>query len=705
MYDTTSGLTGAAQTRHPARCSRGYFHPSSDLEVSALIELARKRGCQLRVRGAGHSVPAAIASDGRLEGDPHEHIDIELDRLTTVAFDDGRMQVRVGAGCRLGRDPRDPTARSTRENGLCAQLHARGWALPNLGGISEQTVAGFFMTGSAGGSTRHDAHRAIVGLRVVDGLGRVRALTPADGDAFFAAGVSMGLLGVVTELTLQCEPAFDVCGAEQVVRFEDAPFDPFGSGPGSLEGFLRDEDYARVEWWPQRGINRFVIWRAQRMRDGDYTAETGPKGALRREPFATFHELGAPVLTQAVGALALSAVAAWRPALARVLSPRAAERIADVTSLAGLGRVKRSLYDEFVPLSREPRCFRDAWLDALPMDHALDERALPMSFCELWFDIERTGEIVRRLASLYESMGDAAAGLMAVELYAGCATEFLLSPGYRRTSVRVNFYWYNAAPAAPDAFLERFITLLSDLAPRFHWGKLLPQGAAALARRHTPQWEAFLRERAAFDPEGVFLTRYWRAQVLSEGAPGPAPLAKRPSIDFVTSRRFRFPLLFALDPVAPAAIEDQPNVFRLSEKFDEPLDRMWERIATFRGSTEWVPFMLHAELLTDAWDALHASAIQTFGPGLSAVFQTTERVPQARWCSTVTRASLPLVQAVGERFELTATQDGGTHVTWTFGFTVGARFAFANNVVSTLFRQWFRASFRRLARLTGSHSP
>ncbi len=83
-----------------------------------------------------------------------------LDRMIAVSFPPeqhsgnvGLKLVKVQAGCRLNVDPEDPTGQSKEANGLCAQLQARGWALPDLGGIAAQSIAGFLSTGSAGGKS------------------------------------------------------------------------------------------------------------------------------------------------------------------------------------------------------------------------------------------------------------------------------------------------------------------------------------------------------------------------------------------------------------------------------------------------------------------------------------------------------------------------------------------------------------------------
>src|SRR5690606_10675058 len=140
----------------------GFYHPGSEDELRELIAAARASGRKLRVRGAGHSEPGAYEAGAG-------NFDVLLDRMSSVEFDDAAMQVTVGGGCHLGVDPEDPSGTSTRENSLLTRLDRRGWALPTTGGITRQTVAGFLMTGSAGGSLAHSAGDLIVRLRLMDG--------------------------------------------------------------------------------------------------------------------------------------------------------------------------------------------------------------------------------------------------------------------------------------------------------------------------------------------------------------------------------------------------------------------------------------------------------------------------------------------------------------------------------------------------------
>ncbi|MGC4083050.1 MAG: FAD-binding protein [Vicinamibacterales bacterium] len=146
--------------------THGWFHPADEADVVRFVRAARAARRRVRVRGAHHSVPSAVAG-------PRDIV-LVLDRFRHIDIDTRTWEVSAGAGLRLGVDPLNPRAASDAT--LCPALHAAGRALPNLGGIVHQTVAGFLATGSAGGSTRFDAAASVVGLRFVDGHGDVHRL-------------------------------------------------------------------------------------------------------------------------------------------------------------------------------------------------------------------------------------------------------------------------------------------------------------------------------------------------------------------------------------------------------------------------------------------------------------------------------------------------------------------------------------------------
>lgn len=295
-----SGLENPDQLSSPiSRSKDGCYHPSSEEEIVELVRHARRTGKQLRVFGSSHSVFRAIVTD-RFAGKntPEDEIQLVLDRYQAIGTPrpdpehPGMMLVEVEAGCHLGLspcrltqariEPGGPSVADVRapspwhsgswEESLNYQLHHRyGLALPDLGGITHQTVSGFLATGSSGGTVKWSAHEAVVAMRLIDGEGRVRVLERGGENAelFSAAGVSLGLLGVISKITFRCIPRFDVIGSEtisatrlseQIDFYADRP----ASGLPELDRYLVEADYTRLMWWPQYGFDRLVVWEARR---------------------------------------------------------------------------------------------------------------------------------------------------------------------------------------------------------------------------------------------------------------------------------------------------------------------------------------------------------------------------------------------------------------------------------------------------------
>ena len=196
------------------RDKHGFIHPSTEEQIRKLIKDANNEGKKVRVRGSGHSVSGAILTDLHAENPMDEReINLVLDKYTVVRFDEARKRVTVQAGCLLVYNSKHP---SEDKVGLLPRIDEKGWALPDLGGIAHQTVAGFVSTGSAGGSLQASLDPNIVAIRIIDGKGNPHDLSENnESNLFHATGVSMGLLGVISTVTFQCIDRFDIKGACQ----------------------------------------------------------------------------------------------------------------------------------------------------------------------------------------------------------------------------------------------------------------------------------------------------------------------------------------------------------------------------------------------------------------------------------------------------------------------------------------------------------
>ena len=592
-------------------------HPASEAEVQELVAHARARSVPLRVIGTGHSVDRAIL-------DPHG-IAIKLDRLDSVEFDDARMRVTAGGGVRLGGDPR---TRSPVESGLCFRLEQRGWALPVTAGVTHQTVAGFLMTGSAGGSRRHALTEQVAGMRLVDGTGELHELTEDD-ELLDAAGVSMGLLGVVTAVTLRCVPRFDVEGVERITSADELD---------AANRLLADNEYARAYWWPQRGVDKLSVWTARSL--------PGPPA-----PDPTPYRL--------------------LPAVAGSTTPAQAVAGTAIGAACRSGRWNRglaALYNAFLPDGEEQR-FRDAWWRILPQDDELDERFFDSTWCELWIPAEHTQEAIRRLREHYRTGGVKATGAYTLEVYGAPPSRFWLSPGHGRESTRLNVCWHERTKGDPrETYFPQFWSLLSDLDFRMHWGKHRfpdPHRAAAHARRAHARLPDFLELRGNMDPDGVFLSDYWREQLGVTDAPRRGTPTDSGSPRTAGTPGRRWPLLFKLRPSDAGFGERAPHAIDITVTLRSSAEEIYDGIVNLTGARDWLPDFVRARWV-EGPDADGRQVVEETFKFMSQRVRTFVAEPGRHWMASIDACTLPLGRELMEDLELEPLPDGGTRVRWRY---------------------------------------
>lgn len=115
-----------------------------------------------------------------------------------ISLDKEAKKVTVGAGITYGK--------------LSPYLQENGFALHNLASLPHISVAGACITATHGsGEKNGNLATAVSGLEIVNAAGDVIHLSrEKDGDRFNAAVVNLGALGVVTKVTLDLMPAFNV---------------------------------------------------------------------------------------------------------------------------------------------------------------------------------------------------------------------------------------------------------------------------------------------------------------------------------------------------------------------------------------------------------------------------------------------------------------------------------------------------------------
>ncbi|WCN80224.1 FAD-binding protein [Micromonospora sp. LH3U1] len=173
--------------------AQAFHRPTSVDELRRLVAGSTR----IRAVGSGHSFNRFGDTDGDL---------VSLAGLPPVVdVDHERRQVTVTGAMRYGD--------------VARQLHTQGYALANLASLPHISVAGAVATATHGsGQTHGNLATAVAGLELVTADGDLlRVDRDADGDTFAGMVVGLGALGLVTRVTLDVVPAFEL---RQYVRLD-----------------------------------------------------------------------------------------------------------------------------------------------------------------------------------------------------------------------------------------------------------------------------------------------------------------------------------------------------------------------------------------------------------------------------------------------------------------------------------------------------
>ena len=405
--------------------------PASEEDLAGIVTGARSRGETVKVVGSGHSFTPAAVTTGRL---------VRIENLAGIrAIDRETCTVTVGAGMILAD--------------LNVALHAEGLAMPNLGDIAYQTVAGAIATSTHGTGARFTGLAAQVrGFRLVDGLGRVHACTSGDGSDLFDLGrVSVGALGAITEYTLQMVPAFRLRAHEQPMRL-DAVLE-------GLDEMVDGNDHFEFFWIPH---TRWAL--TKRNQRTDDPAEPMPR--MRHWVEKTFMENHAFGMLCRLGRM--------RPSLI----PRLA------TALPSSG--SRTYIDDSHKVFASPRLVR-----FYEMEQAIPRDALPEALREIVAMVERKGHMLN----------------FPVEVRFTSADDVALSTAYGRDSAYIAVHVFKGMEHEP--YFRDVEAILRGHGARPHWGKIHFHDAGSLSGLY-PRWNDFLALRDRLDPDRTFANDYTR---------------------------------------------------------------------------------------------------------------------------------------------------------------------------------------------------
>ncbi|KAK4140236.1 D-arabinono-1,4-lactone oxidase-domain-containing protein [Dichotomopilus funicola] len=471
-----------------------YIQPHTPAEVQLAITLARQCRRRLVVVGSGHSPSDLTCTSSWM---------LNLDRLNRVlAIDQATGLATVEAGIRV--------------YALSAALEQAGLALPSLGSIDEQSIAGAIATGTHGSSLRHGlVSETIVSLKITLADGQTHTCSAEERpDLFRAALLSVGALGVVTEVTLQAVPAFSLAWSQTI----DADARLYEGWDGLL---WTQAEFVRVWWFPY--MRRAVVWTADKVSREDITAGRAPGHYHPRTSFQD-STLGYVVYQN------LLALSRWFPRITPwiewfVFGLNYGFSNGESTRVSGCQESHKAfllncLYSQFVnewaiPLSKGPEALQrlGAWLNRLqPGDAGYVDHGIPFSAEGLW--VHSPVEV--RVSNTNVRTSAAAQNRPFLDITPDDEPALYLNATMYRA------YHRDPAHHATERYYEAFEWLMRDLGGKPHWAKTFSVTPGEFADWYGEDWAQFCRVREEVDPEGLFVGPWHRRYLLGGGQQQPA---------------------------------------------------------------------------------------------------------------------------------------------------------------------------------------
>jgi L-gulono-1,4-lactone dehydrogenase len=436
------------------------YWPKSVADISDAVTEAGAAGLTVRALGSGHSFTPAAATSGAA---------LDLSGWSGVVSSDiasGLVTVRSGTTIR----------------DLNVALDALGLAMPNLGDIDAQTIAGAISTGTHGtGAGIGGLATFTEAVELVLADGSVMSCSASSRpDLFAAARVGLGALGVLSSVTLRCVPAFTLAADERPMPYEEAT--------ERFAEFAADNDHFEFYWFPYG--RHALVKRNNRISSGD----GGPVGA----PPGGDRGAGSPLVSR--GGLGGIAPPEAMPKFRKFWEYEVMENAAFGT----LCRIGRTMPGLIRPLNRLASATLSRRSYSAP-SHQVFVTPRRVRFVESEYAVPRES-VLDVLAELRAAVPRLETPVMfPVEIRVAAADDIWLSTAYGRDTAYVAIHQYVGLPY--QEYFRTFEAITAAVGGRPHWGKMHTLDAERLRERY-PRFGDFLKIRDETDPGGRFTNPY-----------------------------------------------------------------------------------------------------------------------------------------------------------------------------------------------------
>ncbi len=374
------------------------------------------------------------------------------------------------------------------------ELDKVGLAMPNLGSINSQSIAGAISTGTHGSTLRHGIlSSSILQLKITLANGKTETCSATQNPELFrAALISLGALGIIVEITFQVVPAFTLAW-RQVVDTDLAMFNAWN------KDLWTQTEFVRVWWFPY--TRRAVVWTAEKT---ELASRPPPKSYYDAWlGYHVYHNL----LYAAQYVPRILPWIEWFVFGMQYGFPNGSTTSAIQPSRQAL--LMNCLYSQFVnewalPLHKGPEALRrlSSWLNHLtPEDPDYAPHGIPFSADGLW--VHAPVEV-----RVTETSNNSTSRPYLDPTCTEEATLYLNATLYRP---------YNMDPPCHFRYYQGFEYLMRELGGKPHWAKNFETIGKEIEQMYGENLLKWREIRNEADPEGMFVGEWHRRHVMGDG--------------------------------------------------------------------------------------------------------------------------------------------------------------------------------------------
>lgn len=225
------------------------FQPSNVKQLQELVNQARINKKTIMTVGSGHSPSdLTMTNDWLCNLDKFDRV-LKQQEFYGPTRDGGKevkyVDLTVESGIRIYQ--------------LNDYLKKHKLAIQNLGSISDQSIAGLISTGTHGSSQYHGlVSQQVVSITILNSEGELVECSSVEKPKLFrAALLSLGKIGIISQVTLRAVPMYTIKSKQEIIKFSTLLRE--------WDTIWLESEFIRIWWFPYSG--NCVCWRASKSDD------------------------------------------------------------------------------------------------------------------------------------------------------------------------------------------------------------------------------------------------------------------------------------------------------------------------------------------------------------------------------------------------------------------------------------------------------